>query len=86
VQGFDPLQSFGPDVAARYDEDARGDEPETVGFLAELAATGRSSSSPSAPAGSRCRSRNKGCESTASSSPVPWWTCCGRSLGELSWR
>jgi SAM-dependent methyltransferase len=40
VQGFDPLQSFGPDVAARYDEDARGDEPETVGFLAELAGDG----------------------------------------------
>ena len=40
MQGFDPLQSFGPDVAARYDEDARGDEPETVGFLAELAGDG----------------------------------------------
>jgi len=40
VQGFDPSQSFGPDVAARYDEDARGDEPETVGFLAELAGDG----------------------------------------------
>jgi SAM-dependent methyltransferase len=40
VEGFDPLRSFGPDVAARYDDDARGDEPETVEFLAELAGDG----------------------------------------------
>jgi hypothetical protein len=40
VEGFDPLRSFGPDVAARYDEDARGDEPETVEFLAGLAGDG----------------------------------------------
>ena len=40
MEGFDPLRSFGPDVAARYDEDARGDEPETVEFLAELAGDG----------------------------------------------
>jgi hypothetical protein len=40
VERFDPLRSFGPDVAARYDEDARGDEPETVEFLAELAGDG----------------------------------------------
>jgi len=40
VERFDPLRSFGPDVAARYDEDARGDEAETVEFLAELAGDG----------------------------------------------
>lgn len=40
MEGFDPLRSFGPDVAARYDEDARGDEPETVEFLAGLAGDG----------------------------------------------
>ena len=40
MDGFDPSQSFGPDVAARYDEDARGDEPETVEFLAEVAGHG----------------------------------------------
>ena len=40
MEGFDPLRSFGPEVAARYDEDARGDEPETVEFLAELAGDG----------------------------------------------
>ena len=40
MEGFDPLRSFGPDVAARYDDDARGDEPETVEFLAELAGDG----------------------------------------------
>lgn len=40
MQGFDPFSSFGPDVAARYDEDLRGDEDETVGLLTELAGEG----------------------------------------------
>ena len=37
MDGFDPATSFGPDVARRYDEDLRGDETETVDFLAHLA-------------------------------------------------
>jgi SAM-dependent methyltransferase len=37
VDGFDPATSFGPDVARRYDDDPRGDEAETVAFLAGLA-------------------------------------------------
>jgi SAM-dependent methyltransferase len=37
MDGFDPLQSFGPETAARYDDSLRGDEDETVAFLAELA-------------------------------------------------
>ncbi len=37
MEGFDPFQSFGPTVAAHYDDDPRGDEPETVDFLAGLA-------------------------------------------------
>jgi Methyltransferase domain len=41
MEGFDPFQSFGPDVAARYDEDLRGDEAETVEFLAALAGGGQ---------------------------------------------
>lgn len=40
MEGFDPFQSFGPDVAECYDEDLRGDEPETVDFLAEFAGGG----------------------------------------------
>jgi SAM-dependent methyltransferase len=41
VEGFDPATSFGPDVAATYDEDeVRGDEEATVAFLAELAGEG----------------------------------------------
>jgi SAM-dependent methyltransferase len=40
VHGFDPLESFGPEVAARYDEDVRGDELETVELLAALAGDG----------------------------------------------
>lgn len=40
MKDFDPLQSFGPEVAARYDEDARGDEQHTVDFLAGLAVAG----------------------------------------------
>ncbi|MEJ7741278.1 MAG: class I SAM-dependent methyltransferase [Nocardioidaceae bacterium] len=37
MQGFDPATSFGPDVAAHYDDHPRGDELETVDFLAGLA-------------------------------------------------
>jgi len=37
MDGFDPLQSFGPDAAASYDDSLRGDEDETVAFLADLA-------------------------------------------------
>ena len=41
MQGFDPATSFGPDVAATYDQDeVRGDEAETVAFLAGLAGDG----------------------------------------------
>jgi SAM-dependent methyltransferase len=37
MDGFDPLQSFGPEIAARYDDTSRGNEDETVAFLAGLA-------------------------------------------------
>jgi len=37
---FDPLASFGPDVAASYDLHLRGDEEETLRLLAELAGDG----------------------------------------------
>jgi SAM-dependent methyltransferase len=37
VHGFDPATSFGPEVAARYDLQPRGDEPDAAAFLAELA-------------------------------------------------
>ena len=40
MEGFDPFKSFGPEVASRYDEDLRGDEAETVEFLADLAGIG----------------------------------------------
>jgi SAM-dependent methyltransferase len=40
VKAFDPLTSFGPDVAARYDDHPRGDERVAVDFLADLAAGG----------------------------------------------
>jgi SAM-dependent methyltransferase len=40
VKGFDPFDSFGPEVASSYDEDLRGDEAETVEFLAEHTGTG----------------------------------------------
>lgn len=40
MKGFDPATSFGPDVAARYDDSLRGDEAETVDFLAEIAGAG----------------------------------------------
>ena len=40
MKGFDPFDSFGPEVASSYDEDLRGDEAETVEFLAEHTGTG----------------------------------------------
>ena len=38
MDGFDPRTSFGPRVAAHYDDEPRGDEEDTVAFLAGLAA------------------------------------------------
>ncbi len=40
MDGFDPAQSFGPEVAQRYDDQLRGDEAETVDLLAGLAGAG----------------------------------------------
>lgn len=40
MDGFDPATSFGPEVAARYDETLRGDEPDAARFLADLAGAG----------------------------------------------
>jgi SAM-dependent methyltransferase len=36
MEGFDPRTSFGCDVSKRYDAGTRGDEDETVAFLARL--------------------------------------------------
>ena len=41
MNGFDPADSFGPSVAARYDEHARGDESSAAAFLAEHARDGK---------------------------------------------
>ncbi len=41
MRNFDPARSFGPQVAAHYDDHPRGDEAETVDFLARLANGGR---------------------------------------------
>jgi SAM-dependent methyltransferase len=40
VDGFDPKNSFGYEVSKRYDTHTRGDETETVAFLARLAGGG----------------------------------------------
>ena len=37
MKGFDPLAAFGPSVAARYDDEPRGDEEESAACLARLA-------------------------------------------------
>ena len=41
MDGFDPATSFGPAVAARYDDHLRGDESAAASFLHDLAAGGR---------------------------------------------
>lgn len=40
MEGFDPKNSFGYEVSKRYDTNPRGDEAETVAFLARLAGGG----------------------------------------------
>lgn len=40
MDGFDPMNSFGPDVAAAYDDHLRGDEDAAADFLAALAGDG----------------------------------------------
>lgn len=40
MEDFEPFASFGRDVAERYDEELRGDEPETVDLLVTLAGDG----------------------------------------------
>lgn len=40
MDGFDPKNSFGYEVSKRYDINPRGDEAETVAFLAKLAGGG----------------------------------------------
>lgn len=40
MRGFDPMASFGEDVAATYDDSPRGDEAETVACLQRLAGGG----------------------------------------------
>lgn len=37
MESFDPLHSFGPEAAARYDDQLRGDEDVAAGLLAALA-------------------------------------------------
>lgn len=37
MEAFDPASSFGPDVAARYDDHPRGDEEAAAAFLSALA-------------------------------------------------
>lgn len=37
MEGFDPKTSFGYEVSKQYDDEPRGDEPDTVEFLAKLA-------------------------------------------------
>lgn len=41
MESFDPLHAFGPEVAARYDDQLRGDEDEAAAFLADLATDSR---------------------------------------------
>jgi hypothetical protein len=40
VKDFDPFKSFGPETAASYDDEPRGDEDATVACLARLAGDG----------------------------------------------
>ena len=41
MQDYDPMLSFGDEVAALYDDELRGDEADAVRFLSRLAGDGR---------------------------------------------
>lgn len=60
MENYEPILSFGEEVAERYDDAPRGDEPEGVAFLRQLAADCRRWSSRSVPGGLRCRWRHGG--------------------------
>ena len=47
LEGFDPRMSFGYEMSKRYDGDGRGEEAETVAFLARIASV-REQAAPSA--------------------------------------
>lgn len=79
MENYEPILSFGEEVAERYDDAPRGDEPEGVAFLRQLAADCRRWSSRSVPGGLRCRWRHGGFASTASTCHRPWSPGCAPS-------
>jgi hypothetical protein len=78
VKDYEPAMSFGEDVAATYDEEeVRGDEDDTVEFLARLAGNGPVLERRSGQAGSGCRWLPGVCASQGSISRPPWRHGCG---------
>jgi hypothetical protein len=80
MEGFDPKTSFGYETSMRYDVlETRGDEPETVAFLAWLAG-GRDALEFAIGTGRIALPlKRAGCTWTASSSPSTWSTGCARN-------
>ena len=64
---FDPRDSFGPEIAAAYDDVPRGDEEAAVARLAELAGDGPALELAVGTGRLACRSRRPVCASTGSS-------------------
>ena len=79
MKGFDPRTSFGHEVSKRYDGDGRGDEAETVAFLARLA--GQADALEFAVGTGRVALplARRACAWTASSCRRTWWTGCAKS-------
>lgn len=80
MDGFDPKTSFGRDVSLRYDaEDTRGDEEQTVAFLARPAG-GREALELAVGTGRiGLRLTRAGCPWTASRCRRTWPIGCARS-------
>ena len=79
MEGFDPETSFGYEVSKRYDEGLRGDEDETIAFLARLAA-GRDALELAVGTGRIALPlARQDCAWMASSCPATWSTGCAKS-------
>ena len=86
VLNFDPMKSFGEDVAETYDENLRGDEAETVACLEQLANGGPYWSWRLARGASACRWLQAGLGWTGWNSRRPWSPGCVQSPVETGLR
>ena len=80
MKGFDPRTSFGHDASLRYDaDDTRGDEEETVAFLARLAGERDALEFALGTGRIALPLSERACAWTASSCRRTWSSACARN-------